>query len=219
MHDWLPYLLTCFAITASPGPGSLLTLTVAAQAGVRAAAASIAGMLGGVTVYMLLVLAGAGLALAAAPALAPGLAVFGGVYLVWLGAKVWRAGGRPTPTRAAATPGQETDGALSGYALRALGVSLGNAKLVVLMVALLPPYLAPGRPWAPQAAGLVFGYLAVAGGWHMLLALFGGALGAAIRSPRGARGLAGVSAALFVLFGLLMALEGLRGLVAQMRPA
>lgn len=207
MESWLPYLLTCATIAISPGPGSLLTLTIATRQGGVAAMISAAGLLVGSMTHVVVVALGAALLQRALPWLQPLLTVLGGAYLVWLGARLWAA-----RHHRLAEAGLPTLNPASLF-LRAWLLSLSNAKAIVLLLALVPPYVRPEAPAIPQALLLALGYGAVSGIWHGVLAGLAQALGPWLRTPRGAVAMAGFSASLFCLFGLWMAQEGLRSLL------
>ncbi|RVT96007.1 LysE family translocator [Rhodovarius crocodyli] len=207
MDSWLPYLLTCATIAISPGPGSLLTLTVATRQGGVAAMISAIGLLLGAAGHVMLVALGAALLQRALPWLQPILTAAGGAYLVWLGIRLWRA--RAQRIDPAANPRLNPLGLFT----QAILLSASNAKAVVLLLALVPPYVRPDQPAIPQALLLAAGYVAVSGCWHGVLAGLAHVMGRWLRTPRGALAMAGFSAGLFCLFGLWMAWEGLHPLL------
>ena len=138
----------------APGPQMVFVMTQAAWRGHRGGFAALAGaQLGAVGWF---VLAGLGLGgLAATSPLAFRLLALGGAgYLAWLGLAALRASG---------AEGASTiqSAAQSGHAFRdGLVVSLGNPKALVYVVALLPPFVRPGLPIAPQL--VVLGGVAIA---------------------------------------------------------
>ena len=144
-----PAKLAAFAfvtglVSLTPGPQMVFVMTQAAWRGPRAGAAALAGLqLGNATWF---VTAGLGLGTLAVtwPGAFTGLTVAGALYLAWLGVNAWR--------RAGATPSVQAPRA-SGHALRdSLVVSLSNPKSLVYVVALLPPFVDPRLPIAPQLA-------------------------------------------------------------------
>ena len=154
-----PARLTAFiAVTGltslAPGPQMVFVMTQAAWRGHRGGLAALAGaQLGAVGWFML---AGLGLgSLAATSPLAFRLLALGGAgYLAWLGLVALRASG------AEGSPSIRS-AARSGHAFRdGLVVSLSNPKALVYIVALLPPFVRPGLPIAPQL--VVLGAMAIA---------------------------------------------------------
>jgi homoserine/homoserine lactone efflux protein len=138
----------------APGPQMVFVMTQAAWRGHRGGLAALAGaQLGAVGWF---VLAGLGLGgLAATSPLAFQLLALGGAgYLAWLGRVTLRASGAET------SPAIKS-AARSAHAFRdGLVVSLSNPKALVYIVALLPPFVRPGLPIAPQL--VVLGAVAIA---------------------------------------------------------
>lgn len=138
----------------APGPQMVFVMTQAAWRGHRSGLAALAGaQLGAVGWF---VLAGLGLGgLAATSPLAFQLLALGGAgYLAWLGLVTLRASGAET------SPAIKS-AARSAHAFRdGLVVSLSNPKALVYIVALLPPFVRPGLPIAPQL--VVLGAVAIA---------------------------------------------------------
>jgi homoserine/homoserine lactone efflux protein len=138
----------------APGPQMVFVMTQAAWRGHRGGLAALAGaQLGAVGWF---VLAGLGLGgLAATSPLAFQLLALGGAgYLAWLGLVTLRASGAET------SPAIKS-AARSAHAFRdGLVVSLSNPKALVYIVALLPPFVRPGLPIAPQL--VVLGAVAIA---------------------------------------------------------
>ena len=138
----------------APGPQMVFVMTQAAWRGHRSGLAALAGaQLGAVGWF---VLAGLGLGgLAATSPLAFQLLALGGAgYLAWLGLVALRASGAET------SPAIKS-AARSAHAFRdGLVVSLSNPKALVYIVALLPPFVRPGLPIAPQL--VVLGAVAIA---------------------------------------------------------
>lgn len=145
-----PAKLAAFAVITGlvslmPGPQMVFVMTQAAWRGPRAGVAALAGLqLGNATWF---VMAGLGLgSLAMAwPGAFTALTAVGALYLAWLGLQAWRHAGTQPPS--------ETPQRSSTHALRdSLAVSLSNPKSLVYVLALLPPFVDPGRPVAPQLA-------------------------------------------------------------------
>lgn len=179
-----------------PGPQMLFVLTQAAWRGPRAGLGALAGLqLGNLTWFVMAGL-GLGTLASAAPQAFTLLAVAGAAYLAWLGLQVIRhahqtgpestdhaAPACPTPA-AVGSPASASTGARSGTSsggLRAsLVVALSNPKSLVYVLALLPPFVDPHQPVAPQLAVLaavaiacdvLVGSAYVAAGSHLAAAM------------------------------------------------
>jgi threonine/homoserine/homoserine lactone efflux protein len=126
-----------------------LTL-VSTRWGRRAGFVTVAGVTLGLSVYMLLAVAGLAEAIMAAPLLYNGLRWAGVGYLVWLAWESWRAKG-DAMVEVAAPSGQ-------GLFLRGLTTNLLNPKILILYTALLPGFTNPalGRlGWQVFYLGLI----------------------------------------------------------------
>lgn len=149
-----PAKLAAFAfVTATvsllPGPQMVFVMTQAAWRGPRAGAAALAGLQLGNAAWFVMAGLGLGTLALAWPGAFTALTVAGALYLGWLGLQALRhamrsggAGDIDAPPRRA-----------SRHALRdSLAVSLSNPKSLVYVLALLPPFVDPARPVAPQLA-------------------------------------------------------------------
>ena len=163
----LSTLLTVAAVhwlgMVSPGPNVLL---VAQTAMARSRAAALAAALGVATGALLLASAaalGLGLVIEAADWLLPALQVAGGVYLVYLGVRIWRGAGDPPP-RSDEGPGR------GHYYARGVLTNLSNPKSAVFFASILTAVLSDATAtWVRVAAvGVIVVDAAI---WHCLLAV------------------------------------------------
>jgi len=149
-----PAKLAAFALVTGfvslvPGPQMVFVMTQAAWRGPRAGAAALAGLqLGNATWFVM-----AGLGLGTLALAWPGaftlLTAAGALYLAWLGLQALRYAGRHgDPTEAHGAPQRATRHALRD----SLAVSLSNPKSLIYVLALLPPFVDPLQPVAPQLA-------------------------------------------------------------------
>lgn len=88
---WLFYVLTCLGIAVVPGPNALLVLTHGALHGNRKTLFTISGGVIGFAAVIALCVLGLGALLKASIIWLTVLKIVGGLYLVWLGIKLWRA--------------------------------------------------------------------------------------------------------------------------------
>jgi threonine/homoserine/homoserine lactone efflux protein len=121
---------------------------------------------------------GVGALLAASATLFTALKWLGAAWLVWLGVKLWRAGG-------AAQARARTDAAPP---LRMLAhawlVTTLNPKSILFFVAFVPQFLDPARPFGPQAAIFVATFVLLAFANAFGYALLGARAGRFAASPR-----------------------------------
>ncbi|WP_458527318.1 LysE family translocator [Onishia taeanensis] len=152
------FVPTFFLVSLTPGMCMTLAMVLGMTQGVRRALWMMLGELTGVA--LVAVAAGAGVAtlMLSQPALFTAFKWLGGAYLAYLGVMMWRERGRmaiPELTGEQAAVGRR--------ALVAQGfvTAVANPKGWAFFVALLPPFLDPGRPLAAQLAVLVAMILAI----------------------------------------------------------
>src|ERR1041385_1238057 len=146
---WAAFAAATAVLLVIPGPTVLLVVSYALGQGWRTALPTAIGVPLGDFTAMTLSMLGVGALLAASATVFTVLKWIGAAYLVWLGVKLWRAGGSLN-----AEP--RTDAA---SALRMLGhawfVTALNPKSITFFVAFLPQFLDPqadfaGRCWCSR---------------------------------------------------------------------
>lgn len=162
-------IFTAIAIGAmSPGPSFIMVARTAVAASRGAGLAAALGMgLGGAS-FAGLALLGLIALLAQVPWLYAGLKILGGLYLLYLGAMIWRGARSPLAVDGAA----RTAAGLRRALLLGLMTQLSNPKTAVvyagIFAALLPD--AHGLPlWLMLAVPL--GIFAIEAGWYAVVAL------------------------------------------------
>jgi threonine/homoserine/homoserine lactone efflux protein len=134
---WAAFVAASSILLVIPGPTVLLVVSYALGQGWRTALPMAIGVALGDFTAMTLSMLGLGALLAASATLFTVLKWIGAAYLVWLGIKLWRAGGTLD-----AAP--RTDGA---SAVKMLGhawlVTALNPKSITFFVAFLPAFLDP----------------------------------------------------------------------------
>jgi homoserine/homoserine lactone efflux protein len=180
-----PAKLAAFAaitglVSLMPGPQMVFVMTQAAWRGPRAGAAALAGLqLGNATWFVLAGLGLGTLAIAWQRAFTA-LTAAGALYLAWLGWQALRHAGR----RAAAEPVDAAPPRRSRHALHdSLVVSLSNPKSLVYVLALLPPFVDPRLPVAPQLVLLAAVAIALDLAVGAVYVAAGGGLAAAMSRP------------------------------------
>lgn len=145
---WLAFVGATTLLLIIPGPTVLLVVSYALGQGLRTALPMAIGVALGDFTAMSLSLLGLGALLATSAGLFVALKWAGAAYLIWLGIKLWRAGGSMD-----VAPRHD-----ASSALRMVGhswiVTALNPKSITFFVAFLPQFLDPAQPFWPQV--LVF---------------------------------------------------------------
>ena len=146
LTHWLAFVVASNILLAIPGPTVLVVVSYALGHGRRPAAAVVAGVTLGDFTAMTCSMLGLGAVLAASAFVFTGLRWLGGLYLIYLGIKLWRA--------PIITPDAPAAPALSlgrifahAYAVTAL-----NPKSIIFFIAFVPQFVDTARPFAPQVA-------------------------------------------------------------------
>jgi threonine/homoserine/homoserine lactone efflux protein len=148
VETWLAFVAATAVLLVIPGPAILLVVSYALGRGMRAALPVAAGVALGDFTAMTLSMLGLGALLATSSLLFTALKWAGAAYLVWLGIRLWRAGGalEARPRADAAPP------------MRMLGhawiVTALNPKSLTFFVAFLPQFIDPNGDFWRQT--LVF---------------------------------------------------------------
>jgi threonine/homoserine/homoserine lactone efflux protein len=153
---WIAFVAASTMLLIIPGPTILLVISYALGQGWRAALPSAAGVALGDFTAMTLSLLGIGALLATSATLFTILKFIGAAYLIWLGIKLWRAGGslNAQPKTAASS------------SLKMIGhawlVTALNPKSITFFVAFLPQFLDPRTDFWSQMLIFEMTFLALA---------------------------------------------------------
>ena len=184
-----PAKLAAFALVTGlvslvPGPQMVFVMTQAAWRGPRAGAAALAGLqLGNATWFMMAGL-GLGTLALAAPAAFTLLTAAGALYLAWLGWQALKHAARRSGRDAGTTEPEQAPRRATRHALRdSLAVSLSNPKSLIYVLALLPPFVDPQQPVAPQLALLAAIAISLDVAIGVIYVAAGGGLSAAMHRP------------------------------------
>ncbi|WP_439594422.1 LysE family translocator [Falsiroseomonas sp.] len=198
LSTWLAFCAAALVMLAIPGPTILLVIGQSLGGGRNSALPLVAGVALGDLTAMTLSLAGLGAILAASATLFTALKWVGAAYLIWLGAKMWRA-----PVAATAAPPLP-----AGRALReAWLVTALNPKGIVFFVAFVPQFIDPARNFVTQAALLVATFVTLAAANVAIYAALAGRLSGAVRRPSVRRVLNRVGGGVLMGAGLAVALR------------
>lgn len=141
---WITFVAASTILLIIPGPTVLLVVSYALGQGWRAALPMAVGVALGDFTAMTLSMLGVGALLATSAGLFTALKWLGAAYLIWLGVKLWRAGGtleaEPRTDRASAAK-------MLGHAWL---VTALNPKSITFFVAFLPQFLNPELSFVTQ---------------------------------------------------------------------
>jgi threonine/homoserine/homoserine lactone efflux protein len=157
IETWLAFAAASAVLLIIPGPTILLVVSYGLGQGRRAAFPVAAGVALGDFTAMTLSMLGLGALLAASALLFTALKCIGGAYLIWLGVKLIRAGGRldARPIEGRGAPGRMIAHAWIVTAL--------NPKSITFFVAFLPQFLDPATSFATQMLIFELTFLVLAG--------------------------------------------------------
>lgn len=145
-EHWIAFVAASAVLLAIPGPTILLVISYALGHGRKSASATVAGVALGDFTAMTASMLGLGALLAASAALFTVLKWIGAAYLIYLGAKLWRAPvADPTVAEEEAPVERPLRIFLHTYIVTAL-----NPKSIIFFVAFLPQFLDLARPLLPQ---------------------------------------------------------------------
>ncbi|BAM89803.1 putative transporter, LysE family [Bradyrhizobium oligotrophicum S58] len=153
LDTWLLFFITSIGISLTPGPNGLLALTHGALHGGRKTLFTIAGGLIGFVLLIALCMFGIGALVQASITWLVVLKWVGGLYLAWLGIKLWRS-----PPVAVDIGGEGTTA--SGHQLFRQGflTAATNPKCLLFFSALLPQFIDVHRSLAVQFAVVAITY-------------------------------------------------------------
>lgn len=197
---WLGFLLAAIIIAVTPGPGAVISMSTGLRHGYWAALTAILGLQTALLIQIVIVALGLGALLATSEVAFSAIKFLGAAYLVWLGVMKWRS--PPVPVDASAPAVRR-----KGLFAQGLFVNLTNPKAIIFIGALVPQFVDPALPQAPQyaviAATLCFTDMLVMSGYALAASRLGGWL----HDPRSIRLQNRFFGGLFVSAGALLALS------------
>lgn len=201
LETWLAFAAASSVLLVIPGPTILLVVSYALGQGWRTALPMAVGVALGDFTAMTLSMLGLGALLAASAAVFTALKWIGAAYLVWLGIKLWRAGGGLD-----ATPRTER-----APVWRMLGhawlVTALNPKSLTFFVAFLPQFLDPHGDFWTQMLVFEATFLTLAFANALGYALAASRARQAVRNPRAIRLFNRVGGSLLIGAGLAVAVR------------
>jgi threonine/homoserine/homoserine lactone efflux protein len=200
---WLAFAAASAVLLVIPGPTILTVISYSIAHGRRANLPLVAAVALGDSTALVVSLLGLGAVLAASAVAFTVVKLIGGLYLLYLGIKLLRAGIASTPLAEAPAPGSRWRLFANTYLVTAL-----NPKGIVFFVAFLPQFIDPTLDSTRQLWVLGTTFVALATLNATLYAVFAATARAVLSSPRAHRrfNLAG---------GTLLAAAGVWALLAR----
>jgi homoserine/homoserine lactone efflux protein len=167
---WLAFLGAAVAISVSPGPGAILSMSTGLANGVRRSYWTIVGLEIGLMVQLALVAVGLGAAIAKSILAFAVIKWLGVAYLIYLAVRQWRS----TAVDLTEQMGEPAGGRGLTMLVRGSLVNLTNPKGLVFPLAVVPQFVVPAAPLLPQylaiGATMTAVDLVVMGGYAALAA-------------------------------------------------
>lgn len=169
-----------FLLAATPGPGVLATVARAVTSGFAPAALVVLGVVLGDLVFLLLAIFGLDVLAAVLGDLFLVVKIAGAGYLIWLGIQLWRTA---APASGAAPPTPPWHGSL----LSGLTITLGNPKVILFYLGLLPTFVDLHALHAADIAWIALIVSGVLGGTLLAYAGAGARTRRLLHNPRAMR--------------------------------
>jgi len=201
LTTWLTFTLASWAISFSPGAGAICAMSSGLRYGAAHGYWTTVGLVMGIAFQVTVVGLGVGALLAASETGFLVVKWIGALYLIWLGIKQWRAEASPVQVSAEGAANE------TRWQLIAKGclVNASNPKGTVFLLAVVPQFLNPAAPLAPQyliiGATLAFTDAVVMGFYTILAAR----VLRLLRTPRQIRGINRTFGGLFMAAGAWLA--------------
>jgi threonine/homoserine/homoserine lactone efflux protein len=203
---WLAFVAASAVLLIIPGPTILTVISYSMAHGRRANVPLVAAVALGDSTALVVSLLGLGALLATSAFWFTVVKWMGGLYLLYLGIKLLRAGISPAQLAAPAAPGSRWRLFANTYLVTAL-----NPKGIVFFVAFLPQFISPGAGVSQQLWVLAVTFVAMATANATLYAVFAGSARKLLASQRAQRNFN-------VAGGTLLSAAGVWALLAK-RPA
>ncbi len=182
LEPWLAFVAASALLLVLPGPTILTVVSYSIAHGRRANVPLVAGVALGDATALALSLLGLGALLAASAAWFTAIKWVGGLYLLYLGLRLLRAGIAGEPPAAPQVPGSRWRVFANTYLVTSL-----NPKGIVFFVAFLPQFVDPGRDVVTQLRVLAATFVVMATVNAALYAAFATTARRLLSSPRARR--------------------------------
>jgi threonine/homoserine/homoserine lactone efflux protein len=179
IEHWLAFVAASAVLLIIPGPTILTVISYSVAQGRRANVPLVAAVALGDSTALLVSLLGLGALLASSAFWFTLIKWAGGLYLLWLGIKLLRAGVSAAELVAPEASSSRWKLFANTYLVTAL-----NPKGIVFFVAFLPQFLSPAAAVAPQLWVLAISFVVMATLNATLYAVFAGSARRLLASPR-----------------------------------
>ncbi len=147
LHLYAAFLGVMAVMAITPGPANVFSVANGVQRGKAAALLGVAGMNTATLVWFASAALGLGALVTAFPAAFRIVSIAGALYVAWLGIKALRDAFASPGTQKAIALHPDRSAFVDGFM-----VQIANPKIILFFSAVLPPFMDPGRPAAPQLA-------------------------------------------------------------------
>jgi threonine/homoserine/homoserine lactone efflux protein len=171
------FVLTSLAIELTPGPNMAYLAVLSVDRGHRAGYAAVAGVALGLLLLGLVAGLGGATLISETRWLYEAIRWGGVAFLVWLAWDSYREAQKLPES-------DPTDQRFRTYFVRGLVTNLLNPKAAAFYIAVMPNFIAAGRPTIPQALTLTLVYVAVATAVHVAIVALGATLQPILSSTR-----------------------------------
>ena len=201
------FLVVALASILSPGPDTLLVIRATLGAGQGHGFAALLGVQIGLLGHLAAAVFGLSLLLLSAPLALKGVALAGALYLCWLGYRNLRAAAdRNLGGESGLTPAGRASAAAT--CRDAILTNLLNPKVILLFIALMPGFVAPGRAAIPVQLALLGASIIILNiCWQGSLVLAAGRARRWLARAAVQRGIAFAAGLVFIAFAGLMLAE------------
>jgi threonine/homoserine/homoserine lactone efflux protein len=200
LDTFLIFVAVSILPAISPGPAILLAISNSLRYGSRSVLYSALGNALGLTLLGFAVAFGLAAILAVSAAAFTIVKFIGAAYLIYLGVKLWRDG------KSIALPGGGLIPISRGKLFRqAFFVSITNPKALIILAALIPPFIDRAQPVLPQVAIMSLTYVGLCFLNHLLLAFAGGRVRRFLASEARMTAVRRVLGSMFIGFGAALA--------------
>jgi threonine/homoserine/homoserine lactone efflux protein len=182
IEHWLAFVAAAAIVLVIPGPTILTVISYSVAHGRRANVPLVAAVALGDSTALVLSLLGLGALLATSALWFNVIKVAGGLYLLWLGIKLLRAGFVPAALPAPAAPGSRRRLFANTYLVTAL-----NPKGIIFFVAFLPQFISPQESVTRQLWVLAVTFVVMATANATLYAVFAASARRLLASQRAQR--------------------------------
>ncbi|MBS0447933.1 MAG: LysE family translocator [Proteobacteria bacterium] len=200
---WLAFVAASAVLLVIPGPTILTVISYSMSHGRRANVALVAAVALGDSTALVLSLLGLGALLATSAFWFTVVKWVGGLYLIFLGIKLLRAGATMAELAAPAAPSSRWRLFFNTWLVTAL-----NPKGIIFFVAFLPQFISPAIAVGPQLWVLALTFVVMATLNATLYAVFAAAASRFLASPRARRGF-------HLTGGSLLSIAGVWALLAR----